>query len=301
MGLHEISPALSIGIDLGEGGEIAGIHITPSHVKVTRLSYAEADAQINTEPLAPLWQIAQNNRARRLANGSTEIELPELKVRVKEDGIVRLKPIEALNSRELVREAMLLAGEAVGRFAIENEIPLPFSSQPPRREYDGTLPEGIAGMFAIRRTFRPGKRTTQSNPHNGLGMDVYVQVTSPLRRYLDLVVHQQLRAFLRGETPLDESQIYQRIGAVDAVAGNVRRAGRLSERHWTLIYLLQNPDWEGEGLVMEANGNRHLVLIPELDVETTVYLPHQHKLNEKIKLKFDSVNIPELEANFRPL
>ena len=33
--------------------------------------------------------------------------------------------------------------------------------------------------------------------HGGLGVDAYVQFTSPIRRYLDLVAHAQVKAFLR--------------------------------------------------------------------------------------------------------
>ena len=47
-------------------------------------------------------------------------------------------------------------------------------------------------------------------PHEGLGIALYAEVTSPLRRYLDLVVHQQLRADLSVDG-LDE------VNAVDGV------------------------------------------------------------------------------------
>ena len=35
--------------------------------------------------------------------------------------------------------------------------------------------------------------------HFGLNLDAYVHFTSPIRRYADLVVHRQLKSFLRGE------------------------------------------------------------------------------------------------------
>ena len=55
-------------------------------------------------------------------------------------------------------------------------------------------------MFARRRTMTASQPSSQPGRHAGLGLDQYVQATSPLRRYLDLVVHQQLRAFLAGDT-----------------------------------------------------------------------------------------------------
>ena len=41
----------------------------------------------------------------------------------------------------------------------------------------------------------PAKVAREAGPHSGLGIDAYVQVTSPLRRYNDCLVHRQLKAF----------------------------------------------------------------------------------------------------------
>ena len=43
----------------------------------------------------------------------------------------------------------------------------------------------------------PGRSQYRSvpAPHSGLGLSTYAQATSPMRRYLDLVVRQQLHAY----------------------------------------------------------------------------------------------------------
>ena len=58
----------------------------------------------------------------------------------------------------------------------------------------------LAGMFALRKSLQRSLIRTSPAPHAGLGLEHYTQATSPLRRYVDLLVHQQLRAHLRGET-----------------------------------------------------------------------------------------------------
>jgi exoribonuclease-2 len=78
----------------------------------------------------------------------------------------------------------------------------------------------------------------------------------------------------------------------------VRRAERLANRHWTLIYFLQNPDWTGEGIVVEKRGRNDTVLIPELDFEVRMALKGDVPLNSVVPLKSRSVNLPELEARF---
>ena len=149
LGLAEISPALSFGIDLGPDGTTTGFEITPSWVRVTRLTYEEAEERLDTSPLRELYQLAQSYEARRLENGAIQIDLPEVKVSV-EDGCVSIRPLPALRSRDLVREAMLMTGEAVGRFALENDIPLPYTGQD--RPVDDIPPAtNLSETYAIRR------------------------------------------------------------------------------------------------------------------------------------------------------
>ena len=296
MGLQERSPALSFGISLDNSGEISEIEIVPSWVKVQRLTYSQAEAQLEMEPLAEIYTLAKLYQSRRQANGALFIDLPEIRLKV-ENGQVEITPIPALRSRDLVREAMLMAGEAAARFALEHNIPIPFVTQEVSTPTD--LPEGLAGFFALRRTLRRSQVSSIPGPHAGLGLEAYTRVTSPLRRYLDLVVHQQLRAFLRGEEVLDTQALLERVGASDAVSGTANRAEQLAERHWTMVYLLQHPDWEGEGILVEKWNNRGKVLIPELALEPQIHLREDLALNSPVQLQLKGVDLAELEAYFR--
>ena len=299
LGLAEVSPALSFGLDLDESGDVKEVTIVRSRVRVTRLSYAEAEERLEEEPLRGLYHVARKLEALREQNGALAIELPEVKVRVVK-GRVTIRPLPALRSRMLVREAMLAAGEGAARFAVRNDISIPFSTQEPPEEV--SLPtKGPAGQFALRRAFRRSQATTTASPHAGLGLTMYAQATSPLRRYADLVVHQQLRAFLCGGRLLDEQTIMERVGAAEAVRDDVRYAERLANEHWTLVYLLQNPDWQGEGIVVEQYGQRSKLLIPELAYETQLYLRRQLPLDSKVMLAVNEVNLAERTAHFREL
>ena len=296
LGLEAVSPALSFGLALNAAGEVVDLEITPSWVRVTRLSYADAAARLAEEPLRALYRLAQQNMARRRASGAVEIDLPEVKVRVV-DGQVQIIPLPALPSRDLVREAMLLTGEAVARYALQHAIPLPFTTQ--ETAVDELPPADTpAEMFALRRLMKPSRPSSQPGPHAGLGLALYVQTTSPLRRYLDLVVHQQLRAHLRGEALLDEQALMARVGAADAVSGDVRRAERLSNQHWTLIYLQQHPAWEGEGVVVDQRGSQDQALLPALGLDTPVHRRGERPLDARLRLKLKQVDLPELRAHF---
>ncbi len=297
LGLHPISPALSFGLDLDSDGQVAGVEIVPSRVRVTRLTYDEAEAQLDQAPLAELYRLAQRYQARRRANGGIFIDFPEVRLWV-DDGQVRLRLLPALRSRQVVQEAMIMVGEASARYALERNLPMPFATQE-APETDERAPETWSQMYALRRCLQPSQYSRLPAPHAGVGLESYVQATSPLRRYLDLVVHQQLRAHLRGELPLDAQQVTQRIGAVEAVSGDVRRVERLSERHWILVYLMRHPTWEGEGIVLDTRGRRARLLIPELALEVWVRLRTEVPLDSRVGLALQGVDLPALEAYFR--
>ena len=297
LGLSETSPALSFGLDLLPDGTVAQVEIVPSVVRVSRLSYDEAEARLEETPFQELLAIAQKHEARRVANGAVQIDLPEVKIRLNEAGEVDIRPLPPLKSRDLVREAMLLTGEAVAQFARQHNIPIPFTTQdPPEEIVEGATP---SANFARRRTMTGSQPGNTPGPHAGLGLDQYVQATSPLRRYLDLVVHQQLRAFLLDEPMLDEQAVMERVGAAYAVGGDVRYAERLSNAHWTAVYLLRQPGWTGEGIVVDRRGKRDLVLLPALGSETSIYKKEPNPLDTVLEVTLQKVDLPQREAHFR--
>ncbi len=297
LGLGTISPALSFCLEVSGLGEIAQVEVVPSWVRVTRLTYAEAEVQLAESPFQEMLAVAECYQARRARQGAIEIDLPEVRIRVVEGRVV-IRPLLKLRSRDLVREAMLMVGEGIGRLALQNNIPIPFTTQDPPGEVDN-MADGMAGFFAQRKVMQRSQQSSAPGAHAGLGMGLYVQCTSPLRRYLDLVVHQQLRAWLRGDEGLDDTAVMERVGAASAVSGSVRYVERQANAHWTVVYLEQNPDWSGEGIVIDRRGGRDLVLMPALDWETQMRHKEKRALNTMVQVALKDTNLPRLEAHFR--
>lgn len=105
----------------------------------------------------------------------------------------------------MVAEAMILAGAVTAQFGIDRAIPLPFRSQlpadlPSPAQLD-ELPEGAVRFAAIKRCLSRGLMGTKPAAHFSLGLPAYVQATSPIRRYGDLVVQRQILACLDGASP----------------------------------------------------------------------------------------------------
>ena len=301
LGLSALSPALSFGLDVGSHGQVLGLQVAPSWIRATRLTYEAAEAELDSEPWRQLSRLTAGHRALRMAQGAVNLDFPEVKLKIA-DGQVHVRRIASLRSRAVVEEAMIMAGEAVARLAMERGIPLPFATQDPPDAPDADLqPETYSEMFALRRTLKHSQYRSAPAPHAGLGLAAYAQATSPLRRYLDLVVHQQLRAYLRGEPLLDAQEMLERVGSAEAMLGAVRQADRSAVRHWTLVYLLQQGKWRGEGVLIEKHGLSGNLLIPELALETHEHLPADLPLDSRLDLSLREVDLPRLDARFRVL
>lgn len=296
LGLEDRSPALSFGIDLTPDGLIYNIELVPSWVNVTRWTYEGAEERLAEPVPAKLLEIARIYERRRREAGAIEINLPEVRLKVRNGDIV-INPILPLQSRDIVREAMLMTGEAVAIFAQTHEIAIPYTTQVPP---SAQLPEGnsTAEMFAARKLLKPSRQSITPGSHSGLGMAQYAQVTSPLRRYLDLVIHQQLRAFLQNQTLLTQQEIIERIGATASIQRDLRRTERLSRRHWTLVYLLKHSEWQGEGVIVEKHGRRYKAILPDLDLDSDLYLAGENALNSRVLLNIQDVNLAYLNTRF---
>ena len=124
----------------------------------------------------------------------------------------------------LVTEMMIMSGEAMGKMkgvleslqrpgdesdelpTLENELDLPYRTQP-RPDFAKKYQEvntleslknkGYCHAWYARRFFEPVQVKAEALPHNGLGIDCYVQWTSPIRRFSDLQVHASVKRFLR--------------------------------------------------------------------------------------------------------
>ncbi|MFA6507340.1 MAG: RNB domain-containing ribonuclease, partial [Treponemataceae bacterium] len=296
LGLSSSSPALSFKIVLNDDASIKDVEIHKTLISVDRLTYGEADARAAEKELAPLFALADKLYARRLSAGAVVIELPETHLHVK-DGEISIDVITSYRAADMVREFMLIAGNGAARWAIRNRLPFPFVAQELGDLPAERLP-GLAGSYQLRRCMRPRRLSSVPGAHAGLGLSEYTQVTSPLRRYTDLVAHQQIRAFLDGKTPQTSDEVLARIAAGEAAAQAAVQAERASRQHWTMVLLSRQKDTLWDAVVVDRKGNRSTVLIPALAMETTIALKTEAALNDTVKVALSAVKIPELEAAF---
>jgi exoribonuclease-2 len=145
---------------------------------------------------------------------------------------------------------------------------------------------------------RPRTLSTKPGRHWGLGLETYTQVTSPLRRYTDLLAHLQIRALLTGGKPLSADEVSARLGAGEAAAIEAAHAERSSRNHWIMVFLSGKKDSVWDAVAMEKKGSRWAAVIPDLALETLVPLRKDPAPNDSLRLILKSASIPRLEANF---
>ncbi|MDA8942282.1 ribonuclease catalytic domain-containing protein [bacterium] len=304
LGGSEISNAISICLRL-DRSEISDIEIHLSEIKVTNMSYEDADKVINEHAiLSKLNNIAISHKAFRNDNGAIKLNLPNVDVKVKDEKVF-IRPQEDSNSRDLVAEMMVIAGRTIAQFAIENNISMPYLTQENgnfSKEVIGNIQKlTIAKAFEASRGFKRSKITVKPSVHSGLGLSAYTRATSPMRRYLDLLVQQQLVRFVSKLPTLDDNAVKERIKAINASMPKVNKAIRQSIDHFKCLYLMQNNTWEGEGVIVEVNGEKALINIPSLAMMTQIKFKSNVTIEDRVKLKVGSINLFERSVNFKPL
>ena len=175
-----------------------------------------------------LWKIASALRARRFTRGSLDLDMPEVKIYVDEEGYAdRIAKIEYDESHQLIEEFMLAANEAVAKTLrrVDLQIIYRVHDKPDSDKLDelretlatfglvtGSLihrkeiidliaklkkhPQGHTLRIHFLRSLKQACYRAEPDGHFGLNMTDYTHFTSPIRRYSDLIVHRILDFFM---------------------------------------------------------------------------------------------------------
>ncbi|MFN3360379.1 MAG: ribonuclease catalytic domain-containing protein [Pseudanabaenaceae cyanobacterium] len=293
--------ALSFGVVLAEDGSIQDWQIATTLVCPTyRLTYDDVTEMLEIGAEADLDRLfywAKKREQWRLRQGAVAIHLPETSIKVKGEEVT-LQLLEDSPSRQLVSEMMILAGEIAARFAIEKQIPVPFRGQatpnlPPAEELE-QIPNGVARAWAICRTMSKSEVSLEPQPHAGLGLPAYVQATSPIRRYGDLIVHYQIKAALLGQPPVFTApQVQELIGMIDVATYDAVQVERQTNRYWSLEYLRRHQDtvWQAVFLDwLKESDKLGLILLEELGLKLPIKMTRQVNKGEHLQVKVSIVN-----------
>lgn len=291
--------AMSFIVDFDENLESKNWEVVLSTVHVDhKLSYSNADELIDSgdelgQALSDLSRIAEHQKEIRKEEGAAIFNRPELKIRVKDEK-VSVSIVERNSvSRNLVSEFMILANSTAARFCARNDVPIIFRTQ----EKPEGLPEVEEDSYdpiLFERTIKCMKRSRLSlhpQSHGGLGVDFYTQLTSPIRRYTDLIMQRQLAAFLKGEElAYEPEELMSVLGVAESINNEVREVQRQAESYWLHVYIKDNlVDSECEATVISKAPGGYMIELDGIFHKTRLMTQSKLKNGERVKVRIEKV------------
>lgn len=179
-------------------------------------------------PLDRAATLARGLLARRRATGALAFyDLRQGWATTEEGALRAVAPRHATVGYVIVQELMILANAAVAQWCVVRDLPVLFRNHvarvatPPReallRELDASAqaPASLREALSARGEILLGRAEygAELRGHWGLALPAYLHMTSPIRRYADLVNHRQLRAAVTGATPPYDRDAVAALGA----------------------------------------------------------------------------------------
>lgn len=295
--------ALSFGIVLSEEGAVEDYDIQASLIKPTyRLTYEDVDEMLElgltAEPeLNAIAEWAKRRRLWRKSQGAISINMPESSIKVIDEKIT-IDVLENSQSRQTVAEMMILTGEVAARYGDAHDLAIPFRSQPdPELPSDNDLlqlPSGWVRDSAIRRCMPRSEMGINPARHATLGLDYYSQVTSPIRRYTDLLAHFQLKAHLRGDAlPFSPEEMTELTQGASTAAYEAVTVERQTKRYWALEFLRRESEHIWPVMLLRwlrEHENLGLVIIEDLGLELAMRFDTPPVLGERFDVRVVHAN-----------
>jgi exoribonuclease II len=225
-------PSISLYVEVSDEGQVRG-HVSRAeqvriaanlrHAKYEALNHALATGGVTglpyEEDLRGLFRVAQALEKRR-GKASTPAGVVDYAFYV-EDGRVRIVPRPRGSPLDkLVSELMILANSTWGELLAERDVAAIYRVQ---------------SVGKVRMSVHP-------EPHEGLGLACYAWMSSPLRRYVDLVNQWQLAATLAGRRPpftRTSDALLASLRAFEVTYARYDEHQRTMEEYWSLRWLLQ--------------------------------------------------------------
>lgn len=260
----------------------------------------EITAPLLDDVIKPLYGAYKTLLAAREKRGTLELDLPERKVMIAENGqVADISTRERMDSHRLIEEFMILANVAAAE-ALEakgmacmyriHEVPSPVKLESLRdflkplgfsvpqvkqvepklfskvleESKDSPLSELISTV--VLRSQQQARYSPENEGHFGLALQRYAHFTSPIRRYADLIVHRGLiGAYGFGDGALTSREIGHMEEIADHISTTERRSA-LAERdavdRYTALFLA---DRTGATFAGRVSGVTRFGLFIELD------------------------------------
>ena len=282
-------PAVSLYLDIDEQHAVRGRHSRLERVPiVANLRHAEYDVLNEAfekgesrglpheDDLRALWRVAlalEAKRGRPSAGASLDYTFYVENDRVRIVPRKRGAPLD-----KLVSEMMIVANAAWGELLAERDV---------------------AAIYRVQSTGKV-RFSVHAEGHEGLGVSAYAWMSSPLRRYVDLMNQWQLAATLAGRKPpftRTSDALLSALRAFEVTYARYDEHQRAMETYWSLRWLQQEAAKMIDATVLREN----LVRVDGLPLATRVSSLPALDPGTRVRLEVGGIDLIErtLAATYR--
>jgi len=203
---------------------------------------------------------------------------------------------------------MVLGNALLASFAVEKHLPVVFRRQDPPDEEPGTpasnqqpdagdaAAQKPAADYAGRAKLKKSSVGLEPGLHSGLGLDAYLQGTSPIRRYVDLCNQRQILAALQvGSARFSRAEMEEILYSTEEPLSTATAVSRETRRFWLMRYLSQRIERKGKegriitGTVLRTDMKFPLIELDEVFMPTPVKCAGPVKPGDRVTLRISSV------------
>lgn len=273
--------AVTCKLSIGSTGKVESAEFTRSIIRSeARLTYTQVFDSITSKTsdgidpeiavmLSEMYKISQKIRKNRLRKGYIDFNLPEVTVKMGDEGeVLSIVKEETNDAHRIIEEFMISANEAVAEFLLSSGSPALFRihERPDAAkissfmqiyrglgydyhlDIDSITPVDFTKMLTkvkgsvydlmlsrmMLRSMKLARYSPKNLGHFGLASTAYTHFTSPIRRYPDLVVHRELKNLIeQGKTYINLKKMRdtEKEAAEDKSLLNIASHCSITERH----------------------------------------------------------------------
>ena len=283
--------------------EILSFKISKNIVNITKnYSYKEVDSDIKkNSDFILLNDFTTKVKQTRILNADFDEFNKDISIFLNSNNSLEVK-VNNYNSYQIVSELMILTNSKIAQFMKDNEIPSIFRNQ---EVSNNLVIDSIdnENSFKFFRNVSPLIISTKSSPHHGLGLDSYVQFTSPIRRYHDSILMRQVNFYLEKSRSLfDEEFLKKTLQSLNSNFEISKNCSKNLYKFWVLKYLKENKIFNQTVYVYFELKKKYIIYFNKFNIFHDIdkdKLKKSYVLNDKIKIKYDSIDL--LNMNFTNL
>ena len=233
------------------------------------LSYERADQLI--EKGNEFWRLLHNfclrAQEQRIEKGALNLARKEFGFDISDPKNISIKPLNRNSpANRIIEELAIAVNRETARLFHDADFPGIYRTQSAYeliKEVDEGQPVSLENI-----RIEPARLTTVCGEHYGLGCDYYMQVTSPIRRFVDLITQQQLKNLINKKEPLFSTEDMMHWAEdITVRQKKYNRAEKDIIKYWKLRYLQQHLGELFEAKIRKINSNNTTdILLLDLDL-----------------------------------